>query len=1034
MVLSEISIRRPVFAWMLMIGLIGFGVISFLRLGVSQLPDVDFPIVTVNLRLEGAAPEIMERDVVDVIEDKVMSIEGVRNVFSNSRSGTAQVTVEFELARNIDLALQDVQAKVSQAMRGLPPEIDPPAITKTNPDDSPILWLTLQAPTWEQRKLMAYVRDVLKNQFATISGVGDISLGGFTDPAMRIWVKPDELNKRGLAANDISETLRLEQVDPPAGQLQLGARHFNIRFFGEVSSEKEFANLRITRIAGRSVDWIPPRIGDVARIEEGIADITTLSRAMGKPAVSLGIVKQRGANAVAVARAVRARVDELKSALPAGVELAVNFDATRYIEEAVGELNHTLLYSALLTGLVCWLFLGSLSSTFNVLLAIPVSIIGSFTAFYFLGFTLNTFTLLALTLAIGIVVDDAIMVVENIMRHREMGKSRVQAALYGAREITFAATAASISVIAIFLPVAFMTGLIGRFLYQFGVAMTIAVLISLLEALTLTPMRAALFRDKAAGERKGINLIVDRYFDRLSHGYRGSLTLALRFKWLVILGTFLLAGLSGLSYLKLRQEFLPPQDQSRFGLRVQAPVGSSLKFTDEKMREVEAFLASRPEINRYSANVGSSGMGGELNTGFVFVTMKDKGHRGIDPESGRELTQQEFMQVIRQTFAKAKNYKVMVQDFAMRGLTTSRGFPVEFTVQGPDWEKIGEYARRIGDELQNTGMVSDLDTNYRTGMPEIQIQPNRDRVSANALSLSVVGETAGAMLGGVKIGQYAQEGRRYDVRMKMEDDGRSTEEKVKSLMVRNQAGNLVPIVSVVDVSEKKAVQAISRLNRQRAVSVFANVRQGISQKAALERAQEIARRSLPEGYSVKISGSAQTFNESFQSLIMALILGLFVAYMVLASQFNSFLHPTTILIALPFSLVGAFIALWVFDQSLNIYSMIGLILLMGIAKKNSILLVDFTNHTRDAKRGISIREALLEACPIRLRPILMTSVATMASAIPAALAIGPGSETRIPMAVTVIGGVAVSTLFSLYLVPCVYLIFSRLEGRRMRFP
>ncbi len=1033
MTLSDLSIRRPVFAWMLMLGLIGFGAFSFFRLGVSQLPDVDFPVVTVSLTMEGAAPEVMELDVVDVIEDKVMSIAGVRKVTSSSKNGNATVTVEFDLSRDINLALQDVQARVSQAARQLPTELDPPTITKTNPDDQPIVFLALEAPNMRRDHLMVYVRDVLKNQIATVPGVGDIRLNGYIDPAMRIWVKPEALKRHGLAANDVIQTLVLDQVDPPAGQVDFGIKQYNLRFFGEASSPKEFARMKLARTAGQAVDWDPPRLGDVARIEEGLADVTSLSRSMGNPSINLGIVKQRGSNAVRVAEDVRKRVDELQSQLPNGVKLTVSFDSTRYVREAVDDLNFTILLAAILTGLVVWAFLGALSSTFNVLMAIPVSIIGTFTIFYFAGFTLNTFTLLALNLAIGIVVDDAIMVTENIVRHREMGKSRIRAALDGAKEITFAAMAASVSVIAIFLPVAFMQGLMGKFFFQFGVAMSVAVAISLLEAVTLTPMRAAVFHGAGAHARKrGIFLLVERLLDWLTLVYERTLATALRFRWVVIGGTLAIAVVSGLTYTKLRQEFLPPEDQSRFIMRIQAPIGSSLAVTNEKMKVVEAFLLGRSEIDRFNVNVGGGGGGGgDVNTGFTFVTLKERGNRGVDPAKGRELTQHELMQVARETLKKQlPGVRVVVQDLSMRGLTTGRGFPVEFTIQGPNWDTLGGSARKIMDELGKSGVVTDIDTDYRVGMPEVQIKPDREAATDRTLNMTQLGQTLSSMVGGIKIGQYAKDGHRYDVRMKMdapEDQG--VRERIAELRVRNQVGNLTPLASVVKVVEKPTVQSISRLNRQRAVTIYANVRAGVSQKDALVKAQEVSKSILPDGYTVRISGSAQTFMESFNSLLVALAMGLFVAYMVLATQFNSFIHPLTILMALPFSLVGAFLALYLANQSLNIYSMIGLILLMGIAKKNSILLVDFTNHVRKRDR-VPVVEALLEACPIRLRPILMTSMATVAGAIPAALAIGPGSETRIPMAVTVIGGVVISTLFSLYLIPCVYLVLSPFEGTR----
>ena len=1008
-----------------MIGLIAFGAVSFRRLGVSQLPDVDFPVVTVGLRLEGSPPEVMEQDVVDVIEDKVMSIEGVKNVTSSSRNSQASVKVEFDLNRNIDLALQDVQAKISQAQKLLPSGMDPPTITKTNPDDLPIVFLSLSAPDYAPQDLMMYVRDELKNQFATIPGVGDIFLGGYLEPNMRIWIKDQALRRYQLSVSDVIDNLSREHVDPPTGQVDQGKSEFNLRFYGEATTPEEFSRIRLNSRGG-SPNFRPILLGDIARIEEGTQDVNTMARAMGESAVAIGIIKQRGSNAVAVSRAVRAKVQELQSTLPKGMSIGINFDSSKFVEEAVADLNFTLLLAALLTGVVCWAFLGSLSSTFNVLLAIPTSIVGAFSALYFMGFTLNTFTLLALSLAIGIVVDDAIMVLENITRHREMGKGRVTAALEGAREITFAAVAASISVVAIFLPVAFMNGIIGKFFFQFGVTITVAVMISLLEALTLTPMRAASFRGGHQGTRPTrLGRGFEVGFVRLSQFYHRTLKHALSHKWPVLFASTVLTVGSFYMTRLLRQEFLPAEDQSRFTINFRTPVGSSLAFTNAKAKQVEAFVASRPETLRYFSMIG----GAEVNSGRVVVTLKEKGHRGIDPTAHKELGQFDLMQLARTELKKIADLKIVVQDQAMRGLTTSKGFPVEFTIQGRDWDVLAKTADAVTDKMEESGLMTDVDTDYKVGMPEIQIFPDRNKAAERAVSLSVIGQAINSMIGGEKVGQYPKSGHRYDVRIKLDGDDRSPQERIEGLFVHNNRGELVRLKDVVRIERKPTVQSVARLNRQRSITVFANVKRGKSQNAALAMVNQIASQTLPSGYVVKFSGSSETFQESFESLVFALLFGVFVAYMVLATQFNSFIDPVTVLIALPFSVSGAFFSLWVAGESLNIYSMIGLILLMGIAKKNSILLVDFTNQTREAGEK-SVVNALLHACPIRLRPILMTSIATVAGAIPAAMSIGPGAETRIPMAVTVIGGVLISTLFTLYLVPCAYLVLTRFEDRR----
>lgn len=1025
--LPEISIRRPVFAWMLMSALIIFGLIGGSRMGISQLPDVDFPVVSVNVVYPGAAPEIVETNVLDVIEDAVLTIEGVRNVSSVARYANGTVSVEFDLNRDIAQALQDVQNKVAAAQRLLPREIEPPVISKTNPEDQPIMWLALSSDRHQPRELMRYVKDVLKDRFSSVSGVGEIVLGGYVDPNLRVWISGRELNRYELAVTDVLDAIKSEHSELPAGQISSGRKEYDVRTLGEARTPQEFENIAINRRGGQPV-YTHIRLKQVAKVEDGLDDIRRISRSNGDLAVGIGIRKQRGSNAVEVARAVKERMAEVTPQLPAGMKLGVNFDTTKYIEDSVNEFKFTLVLSALVTALVCWLFLGSWTATLNVIMAIPTSIIGTFIVLYFFGFTLNTFTLLGLSLAIGIVVDDAIMVLENIVRHRELGESRVEAALKGARQITFAALAATLAVIAIFLPVAFMGGVIGKFFFQFGITMTIAVLLSLLEALTLTPMRSSQFVEPGSRTTR-IGRAADFVFRHLAQAYHRALEVALRHRWLVILTAAAFFGASLAAIAPLKKEFLPPQDMGNFIVRLQTPVDSSMAYTNSRVLEAEKFLNARPEVARTYAAVGGFGRGGQANAGFVFVSLKPRGERGVDPTAGHELSQRELMDVSRRALRKIKDLKVSVQDLSMRGFAASRGYPVEFSVQGPNWEKLAEYSQTIMDRLDATGLVTDTDTDYLKGKPEIQIIPDRLRAAARGVSINAISETVSAMVGSVVPAQYSSGGHRYDVRVQLAEQERDRADQIKRLYVRNNRGELIPLAQVVRIQERSSYAQISRYNRERAIKVFANVRTGASQDKALAAAQHIAAEVLPAGYHAQFVGGSQSFQESFGDLRFALLLGILVSYMVLASQFNSFVHPITVLMALPFSASGAFLTLLWFGQSLNIYSFIGLILLMGIVKKNSILLVDFTNQVRDRGEA-SVRAALLKACPIRLRPILMTSFAIVAAAAPLALAIGPGAETRVSMALAVMGGVAVSTLLTLFVVPCVYELLVRFERGR----
>jgi len=1011
---------------MLFLGSVLFGSIAFTRLGVSQMPDVDFPVVNVSLSLEGAAPEIMETDVVDPIESSVLSIEGVKTITSSSRNGSASVTIEFSLDKNIDTAVQEVQNRITQIQRTLPSNLDPATITKTNPDDNPIMWLGVSSDKHSLKELMTWVRDNIKDRFSTTQGVGDIMMGGYIEPNLRVWVDSKKLAQYDIAATDVISAINSQHSEVPAGTIEGLLQESNVRTMGEARSLQEFGNLLINQRGGQPRE-VNIKMSQIARVEDGLADIRQMSRSNGKIAVGLGIKKQRGSNAVQVAQNVIQRMEEVNKTLPEGMRINVRFDSTRFIKNSIGNLNHELLMAALLTGVVCWFFLGSLSSTINILLAIPFSIVGAFAALYFCGFTLNTFTLLAITLSIGIVVDDAIMMLENIFRHKEMGKSKVRAAFDGAREISSAATVTTIAIVAIFAPVIFMDGIIGKFFLQFGVAISVTVLLSLLEALTLTPSRCSQFLDtKPRTDFLGRH--IESGLKNLELAYRRSIPWLLRNRWksLFVATVFFVSSFFLTKLIK--KEFIPAQDMGVFIARVQTPVGSSFEFTDRHMKDLEAYIQAHPALDGYYMSIGGGPTAGSVNQAFLFMTLKSRGKRPINPATQKQYTQNDVMVDFRTNLNKFKNVFVTIQDLSSRGFSGSgRGFPVEFTIVGPEWDKLAELSQAMIAKLKASGTVADVDTDYKVGMPEVHIIPDREKAAARGVSTLAIGQTVQALIGGVKSGRYTSGARRYDVRVRLEATERDRAEQIKNLFVRNAYGELVRLSEVVRIETKPMLQAVTRRDRQRAISVFANPAKGSSQEQAFAAVQATAKEILPPEYNLIFSGAAQTSKEAFVSLMVAFFLGIAVAYMVLASQFNSFIHPITILSALPFSISGAFLALWVTGQSLNMYSMIGLLLLMGIVKKNSILLVEFTNHVRQRQPEKSVSEALIEACPVRLRPILMTSFATIAGAIPGAIGLGEGSETTRPMAATIIGGLLVSTILTLFVVPVIYSLFSRLE-------
>lgn len=1013
MTLSDFSIQRPVFAWMLMAALIVFGGLSFTTLGVSLSPDIDMPLINISADLEGASPEIIESDVVDVIENAMLGVEGIKNLSSTSRYGKASITVELDIDRNVDAAVQEVQARISRLGRQLPQDLDPPTVSKSNPEDQPILWIGVGAdiPT---RELMSYAKEHLITQFQLVEGVGDIFLGGYIDPNVRIWLDLDKMKRYELTVDDIIGTLDTEHIEYPAGTLQEGDKEFNLRVMGEAATVEGIGNLPISRRGG-AVNYLSLKIKDIARVEAGLEDIRKKSRVMGRQSVGIGIRKQRGTNAVEVADGVKKRMAEVAKALPDGFEIGVNFDSTQFVKESVSELNFELIMAAALTGLVCFFFLGNWSSTFNILLAIPTSLIGTFVAFKYFGFTLNFFTLLALILAVGIVVDDAIMVLENIVRHKDMGKSRAQASRDGANQITFAAIATTLAIVAIFLPVAFMDGLIGKYFFQFGVVLSVAVILSNFEALTLTPMRCSQFL--ASSKEKG-----GEWMSKLNYWYAKGLKWSLGHRWTVVLVSLGIFAASLLLSNFIKKEFVPAQDQGMFLIRLNTPVGSSIDYMDKKSKECEVVLEQIPEVKRYFLSVGGFGGGTGVNTAMMFITLK--------PHSERKKSQSDIMAEIREKFKAVEGVRTVIQDMSVGGFGSRRGFPIEFTVRGPDWNGLVKQATAIEEKLKADPQFVDVDTNYEEGMPEIKVIPNRQKAAEKGVSVEAIGKAVSAMIGGSRIGRFNENGRRIDVRVALEEQYRSDPKSILNLSVRNNRGELVRLSDVTEIQEQTTLLSVTREQRERAIAIYSNVAPGASQ-AEMIKTIEGLQNELPNGYRVVFGGSSQGFQEAFRSLGIALLLGVIIAYMILASQFNSFIHPVTVLLALPFSVTGAFLGLYLGGASLNVYSYIGLILLMGIVKKNSIMLVDFTNQLRSENSNISVHEALFEACPLRLRPILMTSITVISASIPSVLGLGPGSETRVPMSLTVIGGVAISTLFTLFVIPCAYSLFDAGAARLM---
>src|SRR5476649_2797846 len=776
--LADLSIRRPVFAWMVMAALIIFGAIGLSRLGVSEQPDVDFPVLTINATWSGSAPEVMETEIVDKIEEQVISTQGVRNVTSQIQQGQASITLEFEIDRNIDAALTEVQSKLSNVT--LPIGADSPTIVKTNPEDQPIVLLSASSTLRDMHALTEYLELNIVDQLKILPGVGEVTLAGYQQRNLRVWVDNNKLKPLQLTILDIKSALETEQVEEAAGYLENASNEFNVRTMGEGVTPEAVGNIQIKKRGGEAIYNSNIRIHDVARVEDGLDDVRHTAIVNGKPGIGIGIKKQHGANSVAVAQAVKTRLDELRKILPPDITIDVNFDSSVFIEDAIHETEFTLILSALITSVVCYLFLGSWSSTFNVLLSIPTSVMGTFVVLYFMGFTLNFFTLLGLSLAIGIVVDDAIMVLENIMRHREMGKSKVLASRDGAREITFAALAATIAVVAIFLPVAFMSGIIGRFFFQFGITISAAVLLSLVEAITVTPMRCSQFMGNT---RSGYSRWATVRFDKIGQVYRSVLEFCLDHRWPVIFISMAIFLFSlGLAWL-LPKEFLPRQDQSAFLIRVSTPVKSSIAFTEGKLVEAEKILNQHPEIDHFFSAIGGfttdSGAAdgavtdGQVNSALIYVTLK--------PKSRRALGQFALMDKLREELNAIPDVSAVPQDLASHDFIAGRGFPIELNLRGPDYTVLEKKSGDIIAAMRQTGDFRDIDTDFRTGMPEVRIYPDRALATESGVTVDAIAGTVEAAIGGTVQGKFTNKDRRYDVRLRLEGGQRLTPDDILNL-------------------------------------------------------------------------------------------------------------------------------------------------------------------------------------------------------------------------------------------------------------
>jgi multidrug efflux pump len=1009
---AEKFIRRPVLASMVSLGLVLVGLIAYTRLPVREFPDADPPIVSVTVLLPGASPQVIESAVTDVLEEALSSVEGLRTMTSASQEQISTVTLEFTLDRRIEDAAQDVRDKVSRARGRLPEDIEEPVVAKQEADAFPIMFLALTSTTYSLMELSDIADRQVKPRLQTIPGVSGAPIFGERRFAMRVWLSPSELAARGLTAQDVESAIRTRSVEIPAGRIESERREFSVRYLGEMKTPAEFADITVARGAGELV-----KLGDVARVEPGPEDERSVVRYSRDPAVFIGVVRQSKANVIEVADAVQSQLPAIRGALPAGVELHMAFDGSVFIKRSIREAKETLLLTAGLVILIIFLFLASLRATIIPALAIPVSIIATFAILGALGYSVNTFTLLGLILAIGIVVDDAIIVLENAYRHQEeLGKDPERAAIDGTSEITMAVIATTVALIAVFSPLLFLTGATGRLFNEFGVAVGGAVLISGVVALTLTPMLSAKILRVSARESR-FHHVVGTALNSVSTRYGRTLERALRRPLLVIGGGAVIAASAVGLFMVLKREFVPSDDRGFFFVFVVAPEGSTVGYTDEYLRQVETIIHGHKDLRSSFAVIG---FGGPPSSAFFGAILKDWDEREKSSEQIIGELQPQLFFGVPGVFAFAINPP------AFGGF----GSPIRFVVQHRDFEALVKGMDALVARANKIPGLRNVDTDLRVTKPELVVTLDRDRAEDLGVPARDIATTLQTLLGGRDVSRFTSDNKLYDVILRLDPAERATPSDISGLQVRGKNGQLVPLDAVTRVEERIGPRQLNHFNRVRSFTLSASMAPGFTLGQALDSLSAAAKEVLPAGSSVDLAGESREFRESGSALYFAFALALIFVFMVLAAQFESLLHPFTVLLAVPLAVTGALAALLVARSTLNVYSQVGMILLIGLVSKNSILLVTYANDLRE--RGRDAVSAMREAGRIRLRPILMTSVAAIFGALPIALGLGAGAGSRRPLGYAIIGGLLVSTLLTLYLVPAVYVMFERM--RRDRSP
>jgi multidrug efflux pump len=1010
--LSDLSVKRPILAIVCSALLIAFGLLSFDRLPLREYPDIDPPVLNVITTYPGASAAVVENKITEQIEDRLAGLEGIKTMTSQSQDGRSSIVLEFELDRDIDNAANDVRDRVARVLNQLPDEADPPEVRKSESDEQVIYWVHLAAQGMDALELTDYVRRYLEDRFSVLSGVARIRITGSQVYAMRIWLDRNALVARQLTVADVEAVIRAQNIELPAGTLKSLERDFIVRIERSYVSPDDFRNMVIKR----GDDGYLIRLGDVARVELASAEHRSLFRGNGESMVGIGIVKQSTANALAVSRLVRQEIDRSNRQLPDGMQLIASFDNSQFVEEAIDEVYRTLLIAAVLVVLVMFLFLGDPRSLLVPALTVPISLISAFTGLMVMGYSINLLTLLALVLAIGLVVDDSIVVLENIHRRLLTGETPLVAAYLGARQVGFAVIATTLVLVAVFVPITFLEGNIGRLFSEFAVSMAIAVVFSSFVALSLAPV---LCSKMLSAERVSHRLSgrVEGFTGKLENGYRKLLERLIPRPWLTAMVLLTSLAASALLFLEVPREYAPQEDRGLLFMRITTPEGSSFEYTVKQVEEVERRLmplVDSGDIRRLLIRAPSSSGGEAFNQAFAIMVLSDW-------DGGRRSTAEVRADAL-QRVADFPGGRVFIG--GPRALGGSSQDPVQFVVGGNSYAELIEWQDLLREKIAANPNLLGVDTDLRPTKPQLRVSIDRNRAGDLGVSLIDISRTLETLLGSRRVTTFILDGREYDVIVEGERDAQRTLGDINNIYVRSSSsGGLVPLANLVSMKEQADAGSLNRYNRVRALTISADLADGYSLGEALSYLEQLVREELPPHASIDFKGESLEYQNAGRSVIYTFALALLVVYLVMAAQFESFIHPLVILFTVPLALVGGLGGLLLFDQTLNIYSQVGMIMLVGLATKNGILIVEFINQRRD--EGLEFYEAVLQGATYRLRPILMTAFTTVIGAVALVLSNGPGHEARTVIGVVVMCGVALATLITLFLIPMAYALFAR---------